>query len=363
MTVPAALLWAALGQTLLIVVISWVLPYLARREFLFGVYITVGREKLLATRRIFRVWTVGIVVLGLAAGTACLGLWMSGWIVAALSLPPLAVVIAGTGLYLLCHNHSRHYGLRSPRIAVAPVPEIPLVRDVIPLLMQALPWGIALALLVWTFLRWDEIPHSVPGLLDPGVRQPRSVLRVFAGPLLAFACLLLPLHLVSWAFSRTKPPLEAPQSEIARKRAVVYRRAFAWYLWGLGMLMALAVAFVQWNAVRGMIDQEVAGTRGPLAAALTVTLAGLLGAVLLAARVTHGLGPLPEGQPDRGVDQRRWVAGLFYFNPEDPALLVRQRFGLAINFGNRRALTLALVLVILVLSLAMLPLIVLLARS
>jgi len=102
-------------------------------------------------------------------------------------------------------------------------------------------------------------------------------------------------------------------------------------------------------------------------AALAVTLAALLGAVLLAVRVAHGTG-LEEEEAEEMRDflhNSRWVAGLFYFNPEDPAFFIVQRFGLGftVNLGNRRALITAIVLLILALLLALLPLILLLLRG
>jgi uncharacterized membrane protein len=39
-------------------------------------------------------------------------------------------------------------------------------------------------------------------------------------------------------------------------------------------------------------------------------------------------------------DDKHWKAGIIYYNPDDPALFVEQRFGVGwtINFGNRKAL-------------------------
>jgi uncharacterized membrane protein len=56
---------------------------------------------------------------------------------------------------------------------------------------------------------------------------------------------------------------------------------------------------------------------------------------------------------DRTPD-RCWKAGMFYFNPDDPALLVEKRFGIGytINFGHRGAwLIVAAILALIILPL------------
>jgi uncharacterized membrane protein len=48
----------------------------------------------------------------------------------------------------------------------------------------------------------------------------------------------------------------------------------------------------------------------------------------------------PAGDEHRRREhENHWVAGLFYYNPYDPAVMVPKRFGLGytFNFANRRA--------------------------
>jgi uncharacterized membrane protein len=73
-------------------------------------------------------------------------------------------------------------------------------------------------------------------------------------------------------------------------------------------------------------------------------LTGILLAILVLIPVLFALrrksSPPVAGEVDssaRGRENpRRWVAGIFYVNPSDPALLVRRRFGLGwtMNFGH-----------------------------
>ncbi|MCU1573116.1 MAG: hypothetical protein JWO93_1198 [Micrococcaceae bacterium] len=77
----------------------------------------------------------------------------------------------------------------------------------------------------------------------------------------------------------------------------------------------------------------------PLIVALPI-LAAVVVAVVVLARNNR---ERDAGEQDTGLthrdDDKNWHGGLFYINPDDPALMVPRRFGLgwALNFGNPRA--------------------------
>jgi uncharacterized membrane protein len=50
-------------------------------------------------------------------------------------------------------------------------------------------------------------------------------------------------------------------------------------------------------------------------------------------------------------DDRFWKAGLFYFNPDDPSIMVEKRFGVGytLNFGNRKAIWFSIAFFVLIL--------------
>ena len=51
-----------------------------------------------------------------------------------------------------------------------------------------------------------------------------------------------------------------------------------------------------------------------------------------------------------GTDERRWKGGIFYVNPDDPALFVEKRFGFGwtLNFGRPMAWVMSLVLLLVI---------------
>ena len=62
--------------------------------------------------------------------------------------------------------------------------------------------------------------------------------------------------------------------------------------------------------------------------------------------------------PESRSDDRNWIAGLIYYNPEDPDLLVPKRlgYGWTINFGHPRGK----VFLVLLIGLILLPIVLLL---
>lgn len=59
-------------------------------------------------------------------------------------------------------------------------------------------------------------------------------------------------------------------------------------------------------------------------------------------------------------DDRYWYAGVFYHNPDDPALFVPKRFGLGwtLNFGHPRARLFLIAVLVLLVVVVLLPLVV-----
>ena len=361
MNLPQALLWVAIGQTLFVLAVAWVLPMVARKEYLFGVYLGVERSRIRATPGIFKLWHLLILAIGVATALVCIGLWLCGWKVSALAIPPLAVLGLTITAFLKCHTLARNYGVRSPQLALMPVEEIPFLREPIPILLQILSWTLLVLLMIWSGLRWGHIPEQISIVWEDGLAtqlENRSWLRVFLGPILAFSSLLVPLHMVTWTASRSKPRLKIATDPESKRRSRTVLRAFIWYLWGLGMLMSVVVTYVHWDAVRSMTGAIRLG-QGPLVAGFALTAVTLLACVLLAIRVFRVFGVRKPLVTPMERQQSKWVIGLFYFNPEDPAFLILPRYGgsnLSINFGNRNALLIAMICAILTLSLLLLPL-------
>lgn len=82
---------------------------------------------------------------------------------------------------------------------------------------------------------------------------------------------------------------------------------------------------------------------------LWLTFAGVVGLVVIAARVGRGIQREPERNP------AAWRAGVFYVDRNDPALLVPKRrgFGYTLNFGRPAAIVLMVATLVVPLALAL----------
>ncbi|HUI40831.1 MAG TPA: DUF5808 domain-containing protein [Terriglobia bacterium] len=186
--------------------------------------------------------------------------------------------------------------------------------------------------------RWADIPARFPNHwgLDgqPNGWATRSLGGVY-GPLAQAILICLMLLLLGYGLTRWSRPIRlrgAPGHAEEHFRRVV-----------LGVLLAtqylLALVFI-WAALLPLSPGPpslLVGAGLPLAFTVVVFLVlirqGQGGARRVEASALAGKDPRPVG--DRTLD-RYWKVGMFYVNPDDPALFVEKRFGIGytVNFGR-----------------------------
>jgi uncharacterized membrane protein len=199
--------------------------------------------------------------------------------------------------------------------------------------VQLGPFAILVAVALWVHFHWAEIPSCVPIHWGIDGRPDHWAARSFSavyGPLiigtpLCAAIALLAYGILSW--SRRIQVRGGPgQSEMR------FRHTMLSLLLALEYILALVFAWVGSLVLRGQGQ-----TASPLGVIVVVLGFAVLFVVVLA-RTGQGGSRLPEyssllPQPpaapvgDRTLD-RYWIAGLFYVNRNDPAIIVEHRFGL-----------------------------------
>lgn len=106
--------------------------------------------------------------------------------------------------------------------------------------------------------------------------------------------------------------------------------------------------------------------RIPLFALLVMcgTLIAIVLVLFLPTRASRRKTSTPADRPSNGMifrdDERYWRGGLFYNNPDDPALFVPKRFGIGrtMNFGHPQSRLILMLFLIGILVVVVLPLIV-----
>ncbi|MFM2124003.1 MAG: hypothetical protein RL328_454 [Acidobacteriota bacterium] len=256
---------------------------------------------------------------------------VAAWMVAAMGLQALQPEGVMPLVSLLVMLGGSTYAMLQARKAVAPHGvEKPVVRmasltaeeNPLPggLLGAVGPFVLLAATAVYLQLNWASLPDRFPpyytARLNPNVWVEKSFTNVY-GPLIYAFALLMVLSLTRMGIAEGSPAGD----EAARRYRRLTLRSQAVGLWALG-----ATAAYQ-TVARFSAQPRVSPAIG-LVVVVTVSLA-LIWPAIRAGVTTSSAGPdVPAGA---------WKLGILYYNPDDPAVLVRRRFtlGYTLNFGNK----------------------------
>jgi uncharacterized membrane protein len=296
------------------------LPQFTRPDVFFGVTVDPAFRTTGAARRLLRDYRIALWGSAIAACAL-------GWV---LHRPTAAFFICAIGACAAqVASHRRALTHAAARRTVVEV-DLSAPKEHIPggLVAALLPLAVLIGLGLWAVPHVDRLPDRLPihwgfnGVDRWVVTSSRAIISLLA--IHAFVCLLLTasvLGVLHWSrrISVSGPPAAA---ERRFRRRTVLLILIAEYFTILppafSLLQAPALAMELWSV------------------ALIVTLVAFVISLMHAgqggARLSTA-GRVPIG--DRTADAR-WIGGLIYFNPTDPALLVEKRMGLGwtVNFGN-----------------------------
>jgi uncharacterized membrane protein len=322
--------WIGTGILTLLTLASWSAPYLMRRDLLFGVTVPPEFRDTPAARSMVRLYQMRVLLCGLAV--VMLGLLMPNnehlgprWVI-----PPLLFFVGSSIAFAQSHRASRAHTV--PASGVREVELLPPARasaEYPPMLLAGpaiLAAGFASAFLIPD--PTGQIPLFAGGgaiiarwnAIDALVDKPFS----FA----LGACIGSFVALVAFRFgTRRSPSGMTNYRRVMLRNIILFNAAFA----------AFAVWVVNMGAFGRMVDRiELRVGMAAIFAGLAAHLAYVLMLrrkenMALVSVVGHSLG-------DRTPDAS-WLWGMFYHNPDDPALFVEARTGpgYTVNFGHLRA--------------------------
>lgn len=337
-----------LSTSLILLVIAWLMPALARPTLPFGVRVPADHadDRVIVTaRKTYRRWVAlaGGVVEVAAAGPAIAfdrSVWAAGAALGAFGAVFLVFVTGYLGArhrILAVKQREDWYAGRRQGIAVdtslhtepEPVPW----RWLVPALL------VLAATLVTGIVRYPAMPAMLASRHDAGGAVGRLVAKSVGSafePVFVQAgvtALIVVLTLVTF---RARPDIDpaAPATSARRHRIFLTRMATGLFLLAacVNLSMAVAARFL-WTGATG---------RPALIAA--PGLAGIVIVLVVAARTGQEGSRVPVSTREDPVpalvhrdDDALWRGGLVYVNPDDPAVLVPKRFGVGwtVNFGNR----------------------------
>lgn len=308
------------------------MPRLSRRELFFAVTVPGDFDTSEKGHAILRRY--GLQVTLVTFLSAALTLWGArmAWTPMALAAP--AVEIAGCFWAFL----RARAAVFPHAVAPAKVREASLARREIRLPggwpAHLAPFAILAGTGVFLRTQWSRIPERFPVHWtlsgQPNGWSTRTARGVY-GPLWLGGVFVAVLVLLSWGILRWTRRVHAggsaAEAEIAREHRYLLVLLFTEYI---------LAGIIAWTA---LLPLRTLPMRSPTLALPLGVLAILLLILLALFVVRRPPEPAPaqRAQPvgDR-TDDRCWKAGVFYFNPKDPALLVEKRFGIGytVNFGH-----------------------------
>ncbi len=326
----------ALG--ILSAVIHWFVPRLTRPDLYFAVTVAPGFRdgpEGRAVLRLYRLRLIGVSILALTLMGA-LGL------TSAFALAPLAL------LAQIGSNFGVFYGARRQVLPHRLAPTTIREAEVGPRdrripggwMSAAVPFALLAASAAYLGMHWQQIPERL--VLHWGIHgQPdrwaaRSLGTVFL-PIFIAAVTLLAMTLLLYGMAHWLRPIHSSGPEGAQEAR--YRRIASIMILALEYWVAVLCS---WLSIRPLLPASL--QRPPAAIALVpAVIAVAVTAILMwlgqgGSRIRSLQRPEPQASQPVGdrTEDRFWKLGVFYFNRDDPSIMVEKRFGIGytMNFAH-----------------------------
>ena len=338
-----------------------ILPIITRKSLLFGVRVPEAAGKSPEAARL----KGGYIATVLAGGVALTALLVAQYIAA-----PDYTLLAT--MYFFLPLMALQYGAFIPRWKAAlalkaekgwgtATPALADTRSAVerekllsfPKVWYLVCLGLILAVSVLSLVRYPLLPDPIPthwnAQMQPDAWSDKNLLTVLMLPLVALGTMLI-MAGSNIAIYRMKLQVDAENPALSYAQHRRYRRMMSH---GLGVVTAAITVFILFTQLM-MLDLVVLRSSA-LLLALTVALiviscapfayitlkAGQGGNKLrippeeIQTQLGHPQGPIRAAHPERG-DDRYWKLGLFYYNKDDPAMLIEDRFGTNGGFNYAR---------------------------
>jgi uncharacterized membrane protein len=334
-------LWIELFPIVLLAILLHWMPLWRRSGVWFGVTVPpdFGNEpEARETLRLYRLETWGLSFGALLLAFAG-GQWEAAW------MPAAAVVlqtVGATAAFALARRRILPYAQRMASVRSA---SVGLTREGFPggAASALVPFSVLIAAGVYLRANWQRIPARFPmhwGASGTPDRWGSPTWQNVYGPLLICAPLVGLLLLLGWAILRG-----SPRARVAATADWTARLRRANLLLLIAITWGISVMFGAISLSPLFAPREMPG------AMVWFPMALLLGTIFVFGWRMIRISQEPRSGSD-GTPDECWKLGQFYYNPDDPALMVERRFGIGytVNFGNRLSWLLMGVLLLIVIA-------------
>lgn len=219
-------------------------------------------------------------------------------------------------------------------------------------LLQAGPFAILGAVAIFLHAHWDQIPEIFPvhwGIDGrPNGWSVRTPMGVY-GPLLVAAAIVAGLSLITYAVLREARVVRVPG---AAAHGRDFPHQVGYFLSGIEYFIAILLSFIALLPLLG--PPNIAAVLGGSIVFIAVI---FIAAHHLNQTRAHAIEPsllqTPSGTFGDGTLDEHWKLGMFYYNPDDPALLVEKRLGIGYTFNFARGLAWVILALLIVVPVAL----------
>lgn len=304
-----------IGPVLLAAIVFQFLPLITRRGIYFSATVDPGFPESEQGRRLLNTYRIQAALWAIAACVVVAILLPANPALAAVA-PTLLVGGTGLSYWLKFREVHKLYGRQAPEIRAAELSP-PARRKSLSLWLCAPPFGWLAIVAAYVQLHWGRIPEKFPVHWGADGQPNGWASRTFTGvygPLLLAAFLDVFFLLSAWALVRISRNTTMRHVTVTISLLMMYPISFSF-----GMVALLPLR------------------EFPLWLVPAITLATVAVLIVWSIRVItspDASDAVPEPQSDR-----YWKAGVFYYNPDDPAIFVSKRVGIGytMNFANRTA--------------------------
>jgi len=346
-----------------------VFPHITRKGLLFGVYVGEDVAKGRSGQQIVQNWRRNCLLAMLLSLAIGFGISVAGAPVAG-NLTGTAVLLI-VALFLYLQVHSKAQDLVTPtaegqaEIAVASL-EIRSTKEAgFAKLVLAVCIVTGLVAVAYAVVAYFEMPSMVPPISSSGVMHEKSIITFIIVPL--FNLVLSPfLALIAVLAVGAKRSLRGGAGGHSKKAQDAFRVAWTKLVSVVALLSCALWTLVSVQIVRIGLSEihPIVAIVSVGVAAGVVAVVSAIGVIWLMKRYGQGgalreTGSVEEHLTGSLADNSHWLIGLFYYNADDPSMMIENRFGFgySFNYGNRRARMIVVTVVALLVGLSVLALV------
>ncbi len=320
-----------------IIIIFATTPYITRKTICFGVSIPENIYYHAEVKKIRDNYRNSVLLFGGIILVISLFIALYKPLLNEIILPYGIIVEIGIVFILYYQNHKRMIALKeksnwSEKKAQKVIVDTAFRKRI----KRASPWWflayvlIILATIGIGFILYDKIPNQIPmnynlhGEVTNWAQKSYRVLFFIPSVQIFMLCIMA---FVYWIIGKSKQQIDATHPEESIKQNTIFRYRWSAFTVFMGLLLIIMFGFMQLTMI-GMIQNLWFVTIIPT----IITFIIIIAAIVLSVTTGQGGSRLsrknhPSGDIINHDDDKYWKLGMFYYNPDDPAVFVEKRFG------------------------------------